>query len=146
MRRSFALPAAVVALLTVPALAQQQQAGNEASTNTEETFQALIDQCDDTDALMLRARIRLQIPRATEEAATRAQTMLDEAFATCGGGDVEAAKVQLAEALEVAEAGVADNFGTEAEAVAATSDAAAEAPAAAEAEPEAAEKPWWQFW
>lgn len=95
-------------------LAQQQQAGNEASTNTDETFQALIDQCDDVDALMLRARIRLQIPRATQDAAQKSQEMMDQAFATCGEGDLDAAKTMLEEALSIAEAGATENFGTDA--------------------------------
>ena len=106
--------ALILTLIAAPAFAQQQQAGNEASTNTEETFQALIDQCDDTDALMLRARIRLQIPRTTPDAATKAQEMLDQAFATCGGGDLEGAKSMLEEALAIAEAGTTENFGTDA--------------------------------
>ncbi|MEO1495018.1 MAG: hypothetical protein AAFV19_22975 [Pseudomonadota bacterium] len=97
-----------------PALAQQQQAGNEASTNTEETFQALIEQCDNVDALMLRARIRLQLPRTTQEAAAKAQKMLDDGFAQCGSGDLESAKATLAEALAIAEAGTTENFGTDA--------------------------------
>ncbi|MEO1458130.1 MAG: hypothetical protein AAFV49_11315 [Pseudomonadota bacterium] len=155
MLRSCAL---ILALIAVPALAQQQQAGNEASTNTEETFQALIEQCNDTEALMLRARIRLQLPRTTEEAAAEAQTMLDEGFAACGAGDLEGAKTKLAEALAVAEAGVTENFGTDASAgsepAAAETGAETQAePAAAEAataaesaEPEEAPKPWWQFW
>ena len=131
-----------------PVAAQEQQAGNAASADTEGTFQALIDACDDTDALMLRARIRLQIPRTTDEAATQAQTMLDEAFATCGGGDLEGAKAQLTEALAIAEAGASETFGTDA---AATTDAAEESAAevveASEAEAETAEdKPWWKFW
>ncbi|MEL7204482.1 MAG: hypothetical protein AAGL19_09950, partial [Pseudomonadota bacterium] len=55
------------AALAVPAFSQEQQAGNAASTDTEATFQALIDKCDDTDALMLRARIRLQLPHTTDD-------------------------------------------------------------------------------
>ncbi|MEM9144922.1 MAG: hypothetical protein AAGC57_01910 [Pseudomonadota bacterium] len=106
--------AVALVLFAPPALAQQQQAGNEASTNTEETFQALIDQCDDTDALMLRARIRLQIPRTTEDAATTAQGMLDEAFSKCGAGDLDGAKAMLQEALEIAEVGATEIFGTDA--------------------------------
>lgn len=96
------------------ALAQQQQAGNDASTNTEETFQTLVEQCDNVDALMLRARIRLQLPRTTPEAAAKAQSMLEEGFATCGAGDLEGAKVILSEALAIAEAGTTENFGTDA--------------------------------
>lgn len=104
----------ILALLAAPALAQQQQAGNEASTNTEETFQALIDQCDDTDALMLRARIRLQIPHATDEAAATAQDMLDKGFAQCGSGDLDGAKATLTEALAIADKGTTEKFGTDA--------------------------------
>ena len=103
-----------LALTPALALAQQQQAGNEASTNTEATFQALIDQCDDIDALMLRARIRLQLPRTTETAASEAQEMLDGAFAKCGAGDLDTAKIMLQDALKIAEAGTTENFGTDA--------------------------------
>ena len=136
----------IATLLAGPAIAQEQQAGNAASTNTDETFQALIDACDDTDALMLRARIRLQIPRTTPEAGQTAQKMLDEAFATCGSGDLEAAKAQMTEALKIAEAGATENFGTDAsaetEAVAAAEPAAGGTQSAAEE----ASKPWWKFW
>ena len=109
-------PALLLALLAAPsfALAQQQQAGNEARTNTEETFQAQIDQCDDIDALMLRARIRLQIPHTSEDVAGQAQGMLDNAFAKCGAGELDEAKNMLEEALALAETGVTDNFGTDA--------------------------------
>ena len=148
MRRSttFAL-----ILAAAPALAQEQQAGNAASTDTEGTFQALIEKCDDVDALMLRARIRLQLPRTTEEAAAQAQEMLDQGFATCGSGDLEGAKEMLTEALAVAEAGATDNFGTDAStAEEAASAEAAEAEAEAEAAPAAAapeaKKPWWKLW
>lgn len=96
------------------AIAQQQQAGNEASTNTEATFQALIDQCDNIDALMLRARIRLQIPRTTDDAAGKAQEMLDNAFAKCGAGDLDGAKIMLQDALKIAEAGATESLGTDA--------------------------------
>lgn len=142
MTRTAAIALATV--LALPLQAQEQQAGNAASTDTEGTFQALIEACDDTDALMLRARIRLQLPRTTEEAAATAQTMLDEAFATCGGGDLDGAKAQLAEALAIAEAGATETFGTDGT-VAAT--AAAAEPVEAEAEGEAEDKgPWWKFW
>ncbi|MEM8630415.1 MAG: hypothetical protein AAGF74_04200 [Pseudomonadota bacterium] len=150
---------AVLALMLAasPALAQEQQAGNDASTNTDETFQALIDKCDDTDALMLRARIRLQLPRTTDEAAATAQQMLDEAFATCGEGDLDGAKEKLTEALAVAEAGATENFGTDAatdetetaEADTTEVDAKTETVAADAdntTEDAADDKPWWKFW
>lgn len=133
-------------LLAAPTLAQEQQAGNAASENAEETFQALIEKCDDVDALMLRARIRLQLPRTTEEAATTAQEMLDEGFAICGGGDLEGAKATLEEALAIAEAGASENFGVTETAEAAEAEHAAEEAAASEPEVEDEKKPWWRFW
>lgn len=124
-----------------PLAAQEQQAGNQASQDSDATFQALIDACDDVDALMLHARIRITLPHTTDAAGAKAQEMLDQGFATCGGGNLEGAKVILAEALEIAEAGAEENFAVE-------DAAAAEAQAAEDAAAEAAEseKPWWQFW
>ncbi|MEO0913359.1 MAG: hypothetical protein AAFY59_10270 [Pseudomonadota bacterium] len=134
---------ALTASLSAPAGAQEQQAGNAASIDTEGTFQALIEKCDDVDALMLRARIRLQLPRTTEEAAATAQQMLDDAFATCGGGDLEGAKAQLSEALAIAEAGATENFETDAS----VAETEAETTPAANAEPVEEEKrPWWKLW
>ena len=141
MKRHLLIAAAIA--LPFAASAQEQQAGNAASTDTEATFQALIDKCDDVDALMLRARIRLQLPRTTEEAAATAQQMLDEAFATCGGGDLDAAKTQLTEALKIAEAGATEVFATEQAAEEAAESQAAAEPAAAEEE---TTKPWWKIW
>ena len=132
----------IIALLTLPsaALAQTQQAG--IATDTDAAFQALVDACDDTDALMLRARIRLQVPRATEETAAAAQKMMEEAFATCASGDVEAAKAQLADALKIAEDGANEVF---AAAEAAEVETAAEAAQDADATDDA-DSPWWKFW
>lgn len=127
------------------AIAQEQQAGNAASTDTDGTFQSLIDACDDVDALMLRARIRLQIPRTTEEAATKAQVMLEEGFATCGRGDLESAKSQLSEALAIAEAGAAERFHAEQSEVA-EQQATASADNNADAQESGNKSPWWKFW
>lgn len=132
-------------LLALPAFAQDQQAGTAASADTDALFQALIDKCDDTDALMLRSRIRLQLPRTTEEAAATAQKMLDEAFATCGEGDLDGAKAKLNEALKIAEAGATENFGTDASGNAADA-APAKADTTAADTPAEAKKPWWKFW
>jgi len=126
-------------ILAAPALAQEQQAGNAASTDVEGTFRTLVEQCDDVDALMLRARIRLLIPRSTDAAAEQAQTLLEQGLATCGEGDVEGAKATLSEALTVAGAGV-----DEALAPATPAPAPAPEPEAA-AEPEG-DRPWWRFW
>lgn len=134
------LPFFIAMTLATPALAQEQQAGT--SVDTDAAFQALVDACDDVDALMLRARIRLQLPRTTEEAAATAQEMLQQGFHTCADGDPDAAKAQLTEALKIAEAGTAEVF--------AATEEAAEAEAAAQAEEAAVEevpdRPWWKLW
>ena len=133
---------AFLALLTAtPATAQQQQAGT--ATDTEAAFQALVDACDDVDALMLRARIRLQLPRTTEVAAAAAEEMLREGFQTCADGDPEAGKARLTEALEIAEAGTSEVFAAgEDEAAAETQETAVEETAAEETP----DRPWWKFW
>ena len=122
-------------LIAMPATAQQQQAGT--ATDTEAAFQALVDACDGVDALMLRARIRLQLPRTTEVAAAAAEEMLREGFQTCADGDPEAGKARLTEALEIAEAGTSEVFEAgEVEAAEAQDTAAEETPG----------RPWWKFW
>ena len=128
-------------LIAMPATAQQQQAGT--ATDTEAAFQALGDACDDVDALMLRARIRLQLPRTTEVAAAAAEEMLREGFQTCADGDPEAGKARLTEALEIAEAGTSEVFAAgEDEAAAETQETAVEETAAEETP----DRPWWKFW
>ena len=128
-------------LIAMPATAQQQQAGT--ATDTEAAFQALVDACDDVDALMLRARIRLQLPRTTEVAAAAAKEMLREGFQTCADGDPEAGKARLTEALEIAEAGTSEVFAAgEDEAAAETQETAVEETAAEETPG----RPWWKFW
>lgn len=132
-------------LISIAASAQQQQAGNAASTDTEGTFQALVDACDDVDALMLRARIRLQLPRTTEQAAAKAQDMLEQGFATCGKGDLDGAKATLSEALAVAEAGVSEKF--EASQPAPSTQTVSAKTVEDQTELADGEKsPWWKFW
>lgn len=123
-----ALAAALIAgSFSAPvAFAQEQQAGNEASTNAEATFQQLIEKCDDIEALTLRARIRLQIPRATPETAAEAQKLLDEGLAQCGAGELQTAKATLEQALAVGQEGVTANFGQDASPELATPEPSAE--------------------
>ncbi|MBX2884769.1 MAG: hypothetical protein KTR32_32740 [Granulosicoccus sp.] len=134
--------------LALQVSAQQQQAGNAASSDTEGTFQALIDACDDVDALMLRARIRLQLPRTTEDAAGKAESMLEQAFATCGGGDLEGAKAQLTEALSIAEAGVSEKFEMAETTVAAQEASVNQGNGRTDETDDASDgaSPWWKFW
>lgn len=131
--------------LAIPALAQEQQAGNAASTDTEATFQALIDKCDDVDALMLRARIRLQLPHTTEDAAATAQKMLDDGFATCGGGDLEGARAMLSDALQIAEAGANITYGASDKAPSIEAETAS-VDAVETPNEDTKEKPWWKLW
>jgi hypothetical protein len=92
------------------AFAQEQQAGNQASANADQTFQALIDKCDNIDMMMLRARVRVEHGRTTEEAQAKSTEMVNEAFALCGEGKVDEGKALLQEAYDVAKAGVDERF------------------------------------
>ncbi|MEO0341920.1 MAG: hypothetical protein AAF198_00640 [Pseudomonadota bacterium] len=133
-------------LATSTALAQEQQAGNDASVNTEETFQALLEQCDVTDILVMRGKLRVQIPRITETAAAKASALMKQGLVQCGEGDEEGAIATMNQALEIAAQGATENFGTQGTVAAtqATQEAAAEAEEAAA--PDLGAKPWWQFW
>lgn len=148
MRSVNTLIFAMLALLALPV--QAQQAGDAASTDTEGTFQSLVDACDDVDALMLRARIRLQIPRSTEDAASQAQEMMKQGFTTCSNGDIDGAKAQLTEALAIAEAGAVEKFSvTESSSQPVIDTASKEAAnTTQQLSEESAEnnKPWWKIW
>ncbi|MEM9716803.1 MAG: hypothetical protein AAF826_09830, partial [Pseudomonadota bacterium] len=115
-----------------------------ASANADETFEALMALCDDIDVIMLRNRLRLQIPRIPEEAATQAEEMMNQGMATCGEGDLDGAKTTLTAALDIADKGASDAFGAEGT-VTATASATTEIEATSEGDAENA-KPWWQFW
>ena len=140
--------AIALAVVATPVAAQEQQAGNAASTNAEETFRQLIEQCDDIGVLTLRARVRLIISRATEAAASEAQSLLDEGLAKCGEGDIDAAKTSIERSIEVAQAGVSERFEADdqAEADADADDATEPQTDGSATEAESGEKPWWQFW
>lgn len=136
-----------IASLAVTSLgrAQDQQAGNEASTNADKTFQELVAKCDDTDVLMLRARIRLVIGRTTEKAAKEGSELLKTGMARCGEGKIEEAKTTLSKGYEVVNVGATEKFGQDASAK--VKAAAQKKPAAipTNAKPETP-KPWWKFW
>lgn len=134
-------------MLSSPAVSQEQQAGNEASTNAADTFQKLVDQCDDMDMLMLRARLRLEISRATEEAANMATSMLTQGFTECAEGNVEAGKETLSEAYEIARSGVTQAYGQDASVETTAAPQVAEPEESAnDNDAETASKPWWKFW
>ena len=121
---------------------QEQKAGNEASRNTEETFQKIIDQCDNTEILVLRAKIRLEISRATESAGKDAMGMLESAYKVCGEGQVEKAVEMAKNAYEIARQGVTDKFGQVGD------NAVTEVQKNSEDKKVNTEeqKPWWKFW
>lgn len=93
---------------------QEMQAGNEASTNAQESFQKLIDQCDDIGLITLRARVRVELARTTDDAQKQAVQMVDEGFALCGQGKMEEATAKLEAAYAFARDGVTEKFGQDA--------------------------------
>lgn len=136
---------ATVCLGTV-ALAQDQQAGNQASTNADETFKKLIEKCDDIDALVLRTRVRLALGRLDDQATIKSlNEELDKGLSICGEGKVDEAKIALKKTLEAADANVTEKFGQEGDSAKVT---AAPADDKTEAKVTKAEekKPWWKFW
>ena len=72
------------------AVAQDQEAGK--LTDTEAVFQKLVEQCDNVDMLMLRARIRLELPRTTDDAADTAKDKLLQGFELCAAGKMAEGK------------------------------------------------------
>ena len=155
------LPLAVLAAvcLSTSAFAQSQQAGNEASTNADETFKKLIEKCDDTDVLVFRARIRLAMGRLDDQAAIAELTeKTNKGLSICGEGKIEEAKASLKETLAAADAKVSEKFGQEgdtAEVKAAQSDESGKPKGSskgsdedkvAKTEGQGEKKPWWQFW
>ena len=94
----------------------QQGAGNAVSQNAEQTFNALIEACDDVSILGLRARARLEMNRSTEEGQKKIIELMDQGMATCGSGDIAKATELLNEAIAVGKASVTENFGTDASA------------------------------
>ncbi|MEO1550084.1 MAG: hypothetical protein AAFR93_06585 [Pseudomonadota bacterium] len=129
----------VVAGAATTGLAQTQQAGSADMVNAEETFQKLVDQCDDIDMLMLRAKLRLQVSRTTEEASVRGNELLVEGFELCGEGKIDEGKAKLEEALVLTTAGADEIFATE------DTSSQPEEETSAEGD-EGASKPWWKVW
>lgn len=155
MRLTVAVFTAALCVSTA-AFAQNQQAGSESGTNADETFKQLVAKCDDVDALVLRARVRLAIGRLGDDAAIADLTKKTEAgLALCGEGKIEEAKAALTETLAAADAKVSDKFGQEGD----TNDVKAAAAESSKQEDKVADKeggdakvateekkPWWKFW
>lgn len=139
------LIACLTMMLANPTIAQMQQAG--IATDTDAAFQALVDACDDVDALMLRARIRLQLPRTTKEAAATAQEMLRQGFQACADGDAAAGKSQLTKALKIAEEGTSEVFALDKNnATDKLTVDANETIVVDTTSEDTAKRPWWRFW
>ena len=137
------------------ALAQNQQAGNEASTNADETFKKLIEQCNDTDTLVLRARVRLAMGRLEDQAAIKTLNgEVNKGLSLCGEGKLDDAKAALKKTLTNAEAKVTEKFGQdETPTVKAQADDTKEKPKGSgdgKSDDKVAKgdesKPWWKFW
>ena len=92
----------------------EQQAGNSASANAEDTFQQLISQCDNIDVLLLRAKIRLEIGRQPPELAESTTNAMNEGLAVCGEGQVDQAVEMLTVALADAKDATTQQYGTDA--------------------------------
>ena len=145
----------IIVFLICPLLVQAQSkdtknisnevSSQEAGTliNTEEIFQKLIDKCDDVNLLMLRARIRLELPRIDKSDADTVEKMLFEGFEMCAQKKPEEAKVKLTKAYEIAKKAASEKFGQ-------TGTGGLET-VKKDSEPlnssgDKKDKPWWKIW
>jgi len=137
------------AILTGTAMAQDS-ALEDPNANADDTFRALTEKCDDTDALVLRARIRVAMPRATEAVQTKADEQIEQGFVKCGEGDLDEAKKILEETYEMVNASVNERFGEDDSAEVDNGGDGDGSATNVEADGDASDgeqtKPWWQFW
>lgn len=121
-----------------------QEAGS--LVNTEEIFQKLIDKCDDVNLLMLRARIRLELPRIDTSDAAIVEKMLLEGFEMCAQKKPEEAKVKLTEAYEIAKKAASEKFGQTGTGGLETVKKDVENKKDKDTSNGAKDKPWWKLW
>ena len=148
----------IIVFLIYPVLVQAQSkdtknisnevSSQEAGTliNTEEIFQKLIDKCDDVNLLMLRARIRLELPRIDKSDADTVEKMLLEGFEMCAQKKPEEAKVKLTEAYEIAKKAASEKFGQSGTGGLETVKKDIEPLKDINSSNGTKDKPWWKFW
>ena len=148
----------IIVFLICPLLVQAQSkdtkkissevSSQEAGTlvNTEEIFQKLIDKCDDVNLLMLRARIRLELPRIDKSDAEKVEKMLLEGFEMCAQKNPEEAKVKLTEAYDIAKKAASERFGQTGTGGLETVKKEVETIKDKDISNGRKDKPWWKFW
>ena len=148
----------IIVFLICPLLVQAQSkdtkkissevSSQEAGTlvNTEEIFQKLIDKCDDVNLLMLRARIRLELPRIDKSDAGTVEKMLFEGFEMCAQKKPEEAKVKLTEAYDIAKKAASERFGQTGTGGLETVKKEVETIKDKDISNGTKDKPWWKFW
>ena len=114
--------------------------------NTEEIFQKLIDKCDDVNLLMLRARIRLELPRIDKSDAEKVEKMLLEGFEMCAQKKPEEAQVKLTEAYDIAKKAASERFGQTGTGGLETVKKEVETIKDKDISNGTKDKPWWKFW
>ena len=70
--------------------AEKQEAGK--LVNTEEIFKKLTEKCDETDVLVLRARIRLELPRIDKNTASEVEKMMMKGLELCSEKKIDEAE------------------------------------------------------
>lgn len=148
----------IIVFLIYPLLVQAQSkdtknisnevSSQEAGTlvNTEEIFQKLIDKCDDVNLLMLRARIRLELPRIDKSDAEKVEKMMLEGFEICSKNNPEEAKLKLTEAYDIAKKAASERFGQTGTGGLETVKKEVETIKDKDISNGTKDKPWWKFW
>ncbi len=144
-----------VFILASLSLANAKDIDQGAGNITDEYINELLKSCNNSSAIMLRAKIRLQTERNSAEVSRLAKQKMTEGFEACSQGDEEKAISLLNEALSIAEGGTDEYYGVDDTDVAKAVEGKGKLipgtvkDAAETASSEGADdqlKPWWKFW
>ena len=95
---------------------------------------------------MLRARIRLELPRIDKSDADTVEKMLFEGFEMCAQKKPEEAKVKLTEAYDIAKQAASERFGQTGTGGLETVKKEVETIKDKDISNGTKDKPWWKFW
>jgi len=125
--------------------AEKQEAGK--LVNTEEIFKKLTEKCDETDVLVLRARIRLELPRIDKNTASEVEKMMMNGLELCSEKKIDEAKKLLTSAYKKAQDAASIKFGQKGTgAIKGVKMSDTTKALTKDGSIDNEKKPWWKFW
>ncbi len=126
-------------------VAEKQEAGK--LVNTEEIFKKLTEKCDETDVLVLRARIRLELPRIDKNTASEVEKMMMNGLELCSEKKIDEAKKLLTSAYKKAQDAASIKFGQQGTgAIKGVKMSDTTKALTKDGSIDNEKKPWWKFW